>query len=172
MRAQARKTNGVGDAMPRKSSNPPFLTFEGLVEAVGKYCAKNDIAVDSGAIKAIVTGTFDTLFLRITSDKRLAGDHFTSRLFKMIVKDRVERLHRNPKLGKAVAKGASRVVVFKMASELHQKLEEKFRKKASQKLKEAEAIKNGEVPPKVAEEPKKLLKKKKKLHKSSSSSEE
>jgi len=127
--------------MPR--GRLPFLTNSQLVKAITKKCVKEDIAVDHDTVEAIVNLTFDVLFSRLTSDKRIDGDYFKCKLFRATVVDKPERLYRNPKTGGAVAKGSSRVIKFKTSADLDDVMEDKFRAKPSKSLLKLEAEKNG-----------------------------
>ena len=142
--------------MPRKSK-PAFLDHPGLVKAVAKRCSQNDIAVDNDTVEGVIDALFQTIYLRLSSkENRKDGDFFKCKLFKATVKERDERLRRNPATGASVAKGATRVVTFSPSDELKARMEKIFRKRPSIGLRKEEAEANG-----VEWEPPKRGKKKK-----------
>jgi len=146
--------------MARRAA-PPFLSTEDWVKATARMCAKNDVAVDSDTVENVIEYAMQVLYLRLSSDKRNVGEFFNCKLFRATVTERKERMHRNPKTGEAVPKGGTRTLKFKIAPELSERMEKRFRDKPSAALKRLAAEKNGTAE-EVEEKPKKKKKKLKK----------
>lgn len=120
-----------------------FISNDKIVKAVTKRCNRDEVAIDSDAVGAVIKNYIDLLFDKATHEDREDGDSYSNRLFRITVKDKKERMHRNPRTGEAVARGATRIVKWTTSAELKEAMESKFRKPPSKGLRKLEIEKNG-----------------------------